>query len=97
MSSGHGWIRSEILGFFSPNKPGACRDDSEVCHYGTACDSRFPPDCRTPVAPPSPWTGQAESRGRSGNSAQFRSEEHTSELQSPMYLVCRLLLEKKKS
>src|SRR5437762_8914938 len=25
----------------------------------------------------------------------IRSEEHTSELQSPMYLVCRLLLEKK--
>src|SRR5437762_7100078 len=29
----------------------------------------------------------------SGN--MHRSEEHTSELQSPMYLVCRLLLEKK--
>src|SRR5437879_9756281 len=28
--------------------------------------------------------------------APGRSEEHTSELQSPMYLVCRLLLEKKK-
>src|SRR5437762_5096283 len=28
---------------------------------------------------------------------RFRSEEHTSELQSPMYLVCRLLLEKKKN
>src|SRR5437763_6212782 len=27
---------------------------------------------------------------------EYRSEEHTSELQSPMYLVCRLLLEKKK-
>src|SRR5438876_8373860 len=27
---------------------------------------------------------------------QFRSEEHTSELQSPVHLVCRLLLEKKK-
>src|SRR5258708_21779857 len=26
---------------------------------------------------------------------QFRSEEHTSELQSPDHLVCRLLLEKK--
>src|ERR1017187_10538433 len=26
----------------------------------------------------------------------WRSEEHTSELQSPMYLVCRLLLDKKK-
>src|SRR5436189_6186911 len=29
--------------------------------------------------------------------AAERSEEHTSELQSPMYLVCRLLLEKKKN
>src|SRR5256885_10021461 len=29
-------------------------------------------------------------------SAQERSEEHTSELQSPCNLVCRLLLEKKK-
>src|SRR5437879_7843401 len=28
------------------------------------------------------------------NSRARRSEEHTSELQSPMYLVCRLLLEK---
>src|SRR6202011_6385888 len=28
--------------------------------------------------------------------AGVRSEEHTSELQSPMYLVCRLLLEKNK-
>ena len=28
---------------------------------------------------------------------EARSEEHTSELQSPMYLVCRLLLEKKKT
>src|SRR2546429_4597163 len=27
----------------------------------------------------------------------FRSEEHTSELQSRLHLVCRLLLEKKKS
>src|SRR3712207_8305835 len=29
--------------------------------------------------------------------APFRSEEHTSELQSRQYLVCRLLLEKKKN
>src|SRR5205809_491680 len=32
--------------------------------------------------------------GRRGNSS--RSEEHTSELQSRLHLVCRLLLEKKK-
>src|SRR5437764_9774734 len=38
----------------------------------------------------------AELRARGMDSKQVRSEEHTSELQSPMYLVCRLLLEKKK-
>src|SRR3712207_463398 len=31
------------------------------------------------------------------NASAFRSEEHTSELQSRQYLVCRLLLEKKKN
>src|SRR3712207_6874340 len=32
-----------------------------------------------------------------GRQQDFRSEEHTSELQSRQYLVCRLLLEKKKN
>src|SRR3712207_7840479 len=32
-----------------------------------------------------------------GNKTIVRSEEHTSELQSRQYLVCRLLLEKKKN
>src|SRR5690348_17521823 len=31
-----------------------------------------------------------------GTTSGSRSEEHTSELQSPVHLVCRLLLEKKK-
>src|SRR2546425_4531330 len=41
--------------------------------------------CSRPRSAPeaSPWS-------------RFRSEEHTSELQSLAYLVCRLLLEKKK-
>src|SRR5256885_12213522 len=34
---------------------------------------------------------------RDGFDLRFRSEEHTSELQSPCNLVCRLLLEKKQS
>src|SRR3712207_9255581 len=34
--------------------------------------------------------------GQLGARADLRSEEHTSELQSRQYLVCRLLLEKKK-
>src|SRR5690348_17788710 len=37
----------------------------------------------------------AELEGCAPRSAE-RSEEHTSELQSPVHLVCRLLLEKKK-
>src|SRR5258708_31653207 len=42
--------------------------------------------------------GRARSRRTVGYFAgrQDRSEEHTSELQSPDHLVCRLLLEKKK-
>src|SRR2546422_2497627 len=34
--------------------------------------------------------------GRGPPAARVRSEEHTSELQSRLHLVCRLLLEKKK-
>src|SRR5207248_11694954 len=39
---------------------------------------------------------QAEHLGILGGVRELRSEEHTSELQSPYDLVCRLLLEKKK-
>src|SRR5258707_10751675 len=40
--------------------------------------------------------GQATRFGVWSQGKFFRSEEHTSELQSRQYLVCRLLLEKKK-
>src|SRR5438445_9563106 len=40
--------------------------------------------------------GSISRRGASRSTAPSRSEEHTSELQSRQYLVCRLLLEKKK-
>src|SRR5437762_11068768 len=39
--------------------------------------------------------GSSSSRRITESVARKRSEEHTSELQSPMYLVCRLLLAKK--
>src|SRR5437764_2024991 len=39
---------------------------------------------------------QEAEKGKLTGHELVRSEEHTSELQSPMYLVCRLLLEKKK-
>src|SRR3712207_8106013 len=40
--------------------------------------------------------GSAQTTGRATDLMLQRSEEHTSELQSRQYLVCRLLLEKKK-
>src|SRR5437763_3960575 len=42
-------------------------------------------------------SGDRSGRRRRHRCGPRRSEEHTSELQSPMYLVCRLLLEKKKN
>src|SRR3712207_7187655 len=57
----------------------------------------------SPPPPPTPRTspGRPASAARTGASAAppaarpvARSEEHTSELQSRQYLVCRLLLEK---
>src|SRR5690242_20999802 len=56
------------------------------------------PDCR-PNPPSNARPGTARSsriRRRSLPSSGTRSEEHTSELQSHVNLVCRLLLEKKK-
>src|SRR5256885_16315116 len=41
--------------------------------------------------------GLAQGQGLHGQRPRGRSEEHTSELQSPCNLVCRLLLEKKKA
>src|SRR3712207_7606015 len=45
---------------------------------------------------PAPRTGVRSSLPGGGEGPGARSEEHTSELQSRQYLVCRLLLEKKK-
>src|SRR2546426_7035143 len=44
----------------------------------------------------SSWAGEQVGGGEQDGGAE-RSEEHTSELQSPCNLVCRLLLEKKKT
>src|SRR5437763_7083719 len=64
------------------------------CGLVTPCaeDSRAPSQSRMRAA----TAGFDRRGGVSTKPAVARSEEHTSELQSPMYLVCRLLLEKKK-
>src|SRR3712207_6897124 len=43
------------------------------------------------------YSGGGRALGRHAGQSRMRSEEHTSELQSRQYLVCRLLLEKKKT
>src|SRR3712207_8951291 len=45
---------------------------------------------------PSPARARGMVAAEGGKDGECRSEEHTSELQSRQYLVCRLLLEKKK-
>src|SRR5688500_19954992 len=54
---------------------------------------------RSSARPPAPRSACRASRSTSPatTSTRPRSEEHTSELQSPCNLVCRLLLEKKKA
>src|SRR3712207_8960533 len=50
-----------------------------------------------PGFPPAGQAAAHPARAKRVGSAPARSEEHTSELQSRQYLVCRLLLEKKKT
>src|SRR5690348_17858129 len=45
---------------------------------------------------PDPWLAFGTDTLVQAMPMSVRSEEHTSELQSPVHLVCRLLLEKKK-
>src|SRR5437763_4661957 len=61
-----------------------------LTRYGEAFPSVSAPT-RTPSAVPRPRLNHVGAL----TLGKARSEEHTSELQSPMYLVCRLLLEKK--
>src|SRR5687767_15884242 len=71
---------------------------STLFPYTTLFRSSPSPRRRASAPPTSTPTSSAPScrrAARPGRSCRRRSEEHTSELQSLAYLVCRLLLEKK--
>src|SRR3712207_8312825 len=81
---------------------------STLFPYTTLFRSPWPLVCdRVPSPPPTVWRTAMSDRDDLGTfdvdsafqhlAADVRSEEHTSELQSLQYLVCRLLLEKKTS
>src|SRR3712207_8721817 len=76
------------LGRAQPRHPrrGAARPVCARGRLGAAVPRRLAPRRAAP----------APSAAAAGGHRPQRSEEHTSELQSRQYLVCRLLLEKKK-
>src|SRR5438876_10346028 len=92
-------------------RPGSFCHNSSVMNGTTGCSNRntvskqyastactAATDTASPEAAGARWAA-AEGDAASGASRgiPLRSEEHTSELQSPVHLVCRLLLEKKKT
>src|SRR5215467_16193180 len=70
--------------------------------YTLSLHDALPTSTRWPASQRRAWTSSASSLSprccapQTISSLPSRSEEHTSELQSPCNLVCRLLLEKKK-
>src|SRR3712207_7691838 len=71
-----------------------CRSE-EIRNHGTEPRTRMTLMAERMAAMQEIWTyDAAEFHGRF---VDFRSEEHTSELQSRQYLVCRLLLVKKEA
>src|SRR2546426_11505281 len=89
-SEGNRQIRHGVFFFLMIRRP----PRSTLFPYTTLFRSRL----STLVEVPDMIRGRLPPVGRVvGLDAEARSEEHTSELQSPCNLVCRLLLEKKKN
>src|SRR5258707_11275237 len=81
----HAWARSLFFFFLMIRRP----PRSTLFPYTTLF--------RSLSAGPGPNKPHGASLDKVRRVDKYRSEEHTSELQSRQYLVCRLLLEKKKS
>src|SRR2546426_9326629 len=73
--------------------PGPVRREEQHGHAGQGLGDRGEPLFGSPIDPVQVLDHQDK---RAPPAPLERSEEHTSELQSPCNLVCRLLLEKKK-
>src|SRR2546426_1947777 len=94
-------LESRIQDFFPNSAPIPTRSQSRPAAKRTrSCQSHPPTPSSTGMKSRSralqrkPAT--ASTRPPTTDVTRYRSEEHTSELQSPCNLVCRLLLEKKK-
>src|SRR5439155_16503963 len=101
---------STELEVWSPGRPASSLWDTERRRGNTPWDSRSSTSTTRPGGPvvaarkPGPAAtagrppaGKSDTDTRTRTGQVYRSEEHTSELQSRGHLVCRLLLEKKKN
>src|SRR5256885_4815496 len=76
--------------------PGICRSNTGVADTDEPCTKSIVPVSLSEDPPAPRFLSCLRHRKSLMLSLPARSEEHTSELQSPCNLVCRLLLEKKK-
>src|SRR5258708_15946400 len=83
--------RSTLFPYTTLFRSRSCRRSTPVRTPGSLRSSCSPPSSPTSRPRPDSRASASPAPGR-----WTRSEEHTSELQSPDHLVCRLLLEKKK-
>src|SRR5271166_759428 len=93
----HGGIQSpdlcRTLVFVYRRRTGAARRSCLTSR--STSDILAPSRSEVRILPRAEICSHRSSQEKAGQSAQQRSEEHTSELQSRGHLVCRLLLEKK--
>src|SRR5712675_3592307 len=86
------WFLSVLLFFFF-----FFNDTATTEIYTLSLHDALPISGHAPHRQPPPAPGEGLRRGPWAGGRDPRSEEHTSELQSRLHLVCRLLLEKKKT
>src|SRR5437879_260912 len=88
VAKGGAYAAPFTIGLPLEREPNDAIGDADLLYVGGSLYGTLPPGdfdvTRIPIVTDGQYTFET------------RSEEHTSELQSPMYLVCRLLLEKKK-
>src|SRR3712207_8528900 len=75
----------------------SCCADAEDCSATAATSATSVAMRSTPSEICTAAAAMRPARAATSSTESPRSEEHTSELQSRQYLVCRLLLEKKKN
>src|SRR2546422_6183169 len=94
-------MRGDTSGSETPHSAHARRSEKSIGTVGSGgdppLDSPITSTNTTPSARRNAVSSESASRApRLSRTTRRRSEEHTSELQSRLHLVCRLLLEKKK-